>query len=71
MTKNSRQKVSGERKAFLIVFKGLSCKQIRQFFMKGEGPTLNFIFRADFINKINETMTIFLTSVHLFLPNRW
>ena len=34
MTKNSREEV------FLIIFKGLSLKQIKQFFLEGASPTL-------------------------------
>ena len=50
MTKKSRQKLKyleneksfkGERKAFFIIFKGLSLKQIKQIFLDGKGPTLN------------------------------
>ena len=30
-----------KRKAFFIIFKGLSMKQIRYFCLEGESPTLN------------------------------
>ena len=29
-----------KQKAFLIIFKGLSLKQIKQFFLEGDTPTL-------------------------------
>ena len=33
-----------KRKAFFIIFKGLSMKQIRYFCLEGESPTLNWQF---------------------------
>ena len=30
-----------KKKAFFIVFEGLSLKQIKQFFLEGENPTLS------------------------------
>ena len=31
-----------KQKAFFIIFKGLSVKQITQFFLEGESPTLTY-----------------------------
>ena len=43
MTKKSRQKVKylENEKAFFIIFKGLSMKQITQLFLEGKSPTLD------------------------------
>ena len=35
-------------KAFFIIFKGLSMKQITQFFLEGESPTLRIQYRVIF-----------------------
>ena len=32
-----------KQKAFFIIVKGLSMKQIKQFSLESEGPTLNFL----------------------------
>ena len=52
MTKNSRQKFKYledkrafkmKQKAFFIILKGLSLKQMKQIFWERENPTLSFI----------------------------
>ena len=49
MTKKSKQKFKhlenrksfqDEKKAFFIIYEGLSLKQIKQIFLEGESPTL-------------------------------
>ena len=41
-----------KKKAFFIIFKGLSMKQITQIFLEGESPTLKRLARRRKITKI-------------------
>ena len=42
-----------KKKAFFIIFKGLSIKQITQFFLEGESPTLT-IKQIEYISWVIE-----------------
>ena len=70
MTKKSRQKVKylENEKAFFILFKGLSMKQITQLFLEGESPTLICIlyYTVCFIHYI---LHILLSTIYYIMYN--
>ena len=70
MTKKSRQKVKylENEKAFFIIFKGLSMKQITQLFLEGESPTLICIlyYTVCFIHYI---LHILLSTIYYIMYN--
>ena len=57
-----------KKKAFFIIFKGLSIKQITQFFLEGESPTLT-IKQMEYISWVIEIN--WLTQESPYLNSDW